>query len=224
MYFLWRRFYFHVWLEVWFTIIMLYWPPALFVSFHYLLTSSVRAAFPSAWRMSLYLRLYQLVSENVCFILKHLMLKEAVQQDWSQEPRGHQALGAHCPFREVAWCSWPSVFGVSWFAVVPVKTPLLWKLSFLQAAPRSVSFVFVSVVFTLLGPMRESVFPLLFGVHMALGLTRRWRSGCTLCSLWAPVLCDCLVAATPLLLTDFFPVLLSLQTLNVSIPVISVGV
>lgn len=34
-------------------------------------------------------RLYQLVSENVCFILKHLMLKEAVQQDWSQEPRGH---------------------------------------------------------------------------------------------------------------------------------------
>lgn len=103
------------------------WPPALFVSFRYLWAASVRAAFPSAWRMSLF-RLCQLVSENVYFILKHLlMLKEAVQQDWSQEPRGHQALGTH-----ILYVKWPGAVGLPCLVFlgcrVPVKTPLLWKL------------------------------------------------------------------------------------------------
>ena len=81
---------------------------------------------------------------------------------------------------EVAWCSWPSVFGVSWLPcscqdATPMKT-------FLQAAPRSVSFVFVSVVFTLLDPCVSWSFPSCLEFTWLSASPRRWRSGCTLCS------------------------------------------
>lgn len=107
-------------------------------------------------------------------------------------------------------------------AVVPVKTPLLWKLSFCRLLLGLFRLSCFPVVFTSWTHAWVVVFPLLFGVYMALGLTPQvalWLH--SLLSLWAPVLCDCLVAATPPALLNFFPVLLSLQTLNVSIPVIS---
>ena len=75
-------------------------------------------------------------TENVYFILKHLlMLKEAVQQGWSQESRGHQALGARIPYMKHpvqlasrVWCCLGC--RCSCQDSTPMKT-----VSFLQAAP-----------------------------------------------------------------------------------------
>ena len=82
---------------------------------------------------------------------------------------------------------------------------------------------FVSVVFTLTGPCVIRLYSSRLEFIWLLASPLRWCCGSILCSLsGAPVLCDYLVAATPLLFFwTFFPVLLSLETLKVSIPVMS---
>lgn len=184
------------------------WPPAFSLPLSIISwASSVRAAFllPEG---CLCISFVSAGLKNVCFILKHLMLKEAVQQDWSVSPVDIKLWAlTSLPVK------WPGAVGlpclVFLVAVVPVKTPLKWKLlSFCRLLLGLFRFVFVSVVsFHLLTHAWVGSFSLLFGVHMALGLTPQvvlWLH--SLLSLWAPVLCDCLVAATPLLLfwTFFF--------------------
>ena len=134
----------------------------------------------------LLLCLCQLVSENVYFILQHLlMLKEAVQWDWSQESVDIKlwvltSLMWSGPM-QLAFCVW--CFLVS---IVPVETPLLWKLFSAGCSLGLFHLCFVWVVFHPHGSMCDSVLPLLFGVCMALGLTPQvvlWLH--SLLSLWS---------------------------------------
>lgn len=161
----------------------------------------------------LLLRLCQLVSENVYFILQHLlMLKEALQGDWSQESRGHQTVGTHIPY-----VKWPGAVGLLCLVFLGCRcscrdaTPV--KTVFSAGCSLGLfRLCFVWVVFTLMGPCVIWSYSSCLEFVWLLASPLRWCSGSILCSpSAAPVTSAYLVAATPLLFFwTFFPVILSL--------------
>ena len=156
------------------------------LAFLYLRAASVRAAFPSAWRMSLIV----FVSTGLWKCLLHLTTSPDVEGGtpaglvpgvpWtSNSGRSH-------PLCEVARCSWPSVFGVSWLPLFLSRRHSCENCFFCRLLLRSVSFVFCLSGFHPHGSMCDSVLPFLFGVCMALGLTPQvvlWLH--SLLSLWS---------------------------------------